>query len=135
MFYNERINKQRNTIVPDFSLCCGHGKVKLPPLQEPPIIMKKLLSGEDSRSKHFTQNIRGYNMMFSFTSMGGKIDNTVNNGSGPYVFKLHGLNYHRIGSLLPEEGSTPKFAQLYIYDTENEVNNRAGVIRYLLFLS
>ena len=55
MFYNERINKQRNTIVPDFSLCCGHGKVKLPPLQEPPILMKKLLSGEDSRSKHFTK--------------------------------------------------------------------------------
>ena len=73
--------------------------------------------------------------MFSFTSMGGKIDKKFNNGSGPYVFKLHGQNYHRIGSLLLEEGSTTKFAQLYIYDTENEVSNRARVIRYLRFLS
>ncbi|GAU29146.1 hypothetical protein TSUD_59130 [Trifolium subterraneum] len=29
-----------------------------------------------------------------------------------------------IGSLLPEAGTTPKFAQLYIFDTENEVENR-----------
>ncbi|OIT18832.1 hypothetical protein A4A49_60773, partial [Nicotiana attenuata] len=56
--------------------------------------------------------------------MGGKVDASINQTKGPRTFKLSGQNYHQIGSLLPPEGSTPKFAQLYIYDTENEVENR-----------
>ncbi|XP_012837527.1 PREDICTED: uncharacterized protein LOC105958070, partial [Erythranthe guttata] len=48
---------------------------------------------------------------------------SINNGSGPYTFLLHGQNYHLLGSLLPEEGTRPKFAQLYIFDTENEIQN------------
>ncbi|KAH0709621.1 hypothetical protein KY284_011048 [Solanum tuberosum] len=60
--------------------------------------------------------------------MGGKFDASVNQTKGPRNFRLSGQNYHKIGSLLPNEGSTPKFAQLYIYDTENEVTNRMNVI-------
>ena len=40
------------------------------------------------------------------------------------MFRLNGQNHHLIGSLLPVEGSKPKFAQLYIFDTENEVQHR-----------
>nr|GEZ14365.1 hypothetical protein [Tanacetum cinerariifolium] len=72
---------------------------------------------------------RAYNMMFSFTSMGGKVDSSVNKGCGPYVYRLQGQNYPLMGSLLPVAGSTPKFSQLYIYDTENEVSNRKNAIR------
>jgi len=54
--------------------------------------------------------------MFSFTSIGAKIHSSINDGSGPPQLILSGQNYHPIGSLLPEKGSTPKFAQLYIYD-------------------
>ncbi|KAK9071760.1 hypothetical protein SSX86_008189 [Deinandra increscens subsp. villosa] len=61
--------------------------------------------------------------------MGGKIDSTINKGNGPYVFRLSGQNYHNIGSLLPVEGSNPKFAQLYIHDTDNEVANRQAIYR------
>ncbi|XP_052206923.1 uncharacterized protein LOC127811252 [Diospyros lotus] len=60
--------------------------------------------------------------------MGGKIDTSVHHGKSPPVFRLHGQNYHMIGSLLPTEGSIPKFAQLYIYDTANEVANRMNVV-------
>ncbi|CAI0422981.1 unnamed protein product [Linum tenue] len=35
-----------------------------------------------------------------------------------------GENYHRIGSLLPAEGERPKFAQLYMFEPENEIDNR-----------
>ena len=56
--------------------------------------------------------------------MGGKIDKSVNCGGGPYVFRLYDQNYHIIGSLLSMEGTMPKFAQLYVYDTANEVFNR-----------
>ncbi|XP_065877284.1 uncharacterized protein [Euphorbia lathyris] len=129
MWYQERIHKDRNSATPLFSLCCGAGKVKIPFLKDPPATLKNLLFRVDSRSNNFLENIRSYNMMFSFTSMGGKIDTSVNNGNGPYVFRLHGQNCHMIGSLMPESGSNLKFAQLYIYDSENEVSNRAGAIR------
>jgi hypothetical protein len=67
--------------------------------------------------------------MFAFTSMGGQANTKINNGGGPPQFILSGQNYHRIGSLLPEQGTTSKFAQLYIYDTQNEVENRAAIFR------
>jgi len=70
--------------------------------------------------------------MFSFTSIGGKVQSSVNDGFGPPQFILHGQNYHRIGSLLFGSGSTPKFAQLYIYDTQNEVSNRVSHFEYVL---
>jgi len=70
--------------------------------------------------------------MFAFTSLGGKVFSKLNNGNGPPQFILSGQNYHRIGSLLPEPGSAPKFAQLYIYDTQNEIQNRKKVFEYVL---
>jgi len=70
------------------------------------------------------KNIRQYNCLFAFTSMGANIDRSVNDGRGPPVFKISGQVHHRIGSLLPPDGSPPKFLQLYIYDTANEVSNR-----------
>jgi hypothetical protein len=70
------------------------------------------------------KNIRQYNCLFAFTSMGANIDRTMNDGRGPPVFKISGQIHHRIGSLLPPDGSPPKFIQLYVYDTSNEVRNR-----------
>ncbi|PHT31422.1 hypothetical protein CQW23_27759 [Capsicum baccatum] len=58
----------------------------------------------------------------------GKVDESVNQRWGPRTFRLSGQNYHRIGSLLALEGPIPKFAQLYIYDTENEVQNRIHTV-------
>ena len=97
--------------------------MQLPLLKKSPNLLEALLNGEDHRNKLFLQNIRVYNM-FSFTSIGGKIDASMNNGYSPPQFILNGQNYYLIGSLLPEDGSKPKFAQLYIYDTENEMSNR-----------
>jgi len=65
--------------------------------------------------------------MFAFTSLGAKIDMDINKGPGPYVFKINGQVHHRIGSLLPDEGKSPVYAQLYIYDTDNEVENRISI--------
>lgn len=49
------------------------------------------------------------------------IDKTINNGKDPYVFRLCGRTYHRLGSLVPEDGKPTKFAQFYIYDGEDKV--------------
>lgn len=67
--------------------------------------------------------------MFSFTSIGGKIENHINDGDGPPQFILSGQNFQRIGSLLPELGSRPKFEQMYIYGTQNETRNRVSHFR------
>ncbi|KAL6567653.1 hypothetical protein OROGR_001321 [Orobanche gracilis] len=45
-------------------------------------------------------------------------------GKGPYTFRMDGQNYHKMGGLVPSRGYTPKFSQLYIYDTEEETRNR-----------
>nr|GFA90453.1 hypothetical protein CTI12_AA260590 [Tanacetum cinerariifolium] len=59
-----------------------------------------------------------------------KVDDMVNYGRGLFCYRIHGENYHRVGSLLPETGKTPKFAQLYIFDTDNEISNRIKAIKY-----
>nr|GEY59524.1 hypothetical protein [Tanacetum cinerariifolium] len=61
-------------------------------------------------------------------SRGGKQDTSANVGRGPYCYRLHGENYHLAGPLLPADGKPAKFAQLYIFDTENEIQNRIGAV-------
>ncbi|XP_012841939.1 PREDICTED: uncharacterized protein LOC105962187 [Erythranthe guttata] len=129
MWYAERLDKHRNTSRPEFSLCCQKDKVQLPYMKNAPPTLSNLLFGTDRQSKHFQDNIRSYNMMFAFTSLGGKVQTSINTGAGPYTFLLQGQNYHLLGSMLPEEGARPKFAQLYIFDTENEVRNRIDAVR------
>ncbi|KAK7266727.1 hypothetical protein RIF29_19378 [Crotalaria pallida] len=115
---------------PVYSICCGKGKISVPPLRRPPQYLLPLLTDDDNvKSKHFQEKIRAYNMMFSFTSMGGKLDSAINDGRGRFVYRISGQNHHRIGSLLPGAGQTPRFAQLYIYDTDNEVANRMKSFR------
>ncbi|XP_058746206.1 uncharacterized protein LOC131619082 [Vicia villosa] len=53
-----------------------------------------------------------------------KFDTTYSKRGGPPTLRLHGQTCHRIGTLLPETGNPPQYAQLYIYDTDNEVENR-----------
>ena len=76
------------------------------------------------------KNIRQYNCLFAFTSMGANIDRSMNDGRGPPVFKISGQVHHRIGSLLPQQGTPPKFIQLYVYDTSNEISNRLQALDY-----
>ena len=116
-----------------FSMCCFNGKVQLPDLKEAPRDYQDLFRSNDAKSKYFLKNIRRFNSMFSFTSMGGIVDNSINSGNAPYVYRLSGQNYHCLGSLLPLDGSKAKFYQLYIYDTENEVSNRQDAFRYLVY--
>jgi hypothetical protein len=87
-----------------------------------------LLTAKDrTLSKHFFDHIRQYNTMFAMTSMGAKVNDSINDGGGPYVFKISGQPCHRIGSLKPNRGQRPEYAQLYMFDTENEVQNRINV--------
>jgi hypothetical protein len=111
-----------------YNLCCKGGKIQLPKLRSPPEPLATLLNfNGDARSKRFLRQIQSYNSMFAFTSLGATIDRLINTGNAPYVFKINGVVHHRIGSLLPSSGSPPKFAQLYIYDPQNETQNRLNI--------
>nr|GFB02851.1 hypothetical protein CTI12_AA260590 [Tanacetum cinerariifolium] len=83
-----------------------------------------LINGNHPKSTSFIDNIRRYNSMFAFTSIDAKQDMSVNQGHGTYCYRIQGENYHRMGTLLPDEGNPLMFAQLYIYDTQNEIDNR-----------
>ncbi|KAH1086548.1 hypothetical protein GYH30_018184, partial [Glycine max] len=129
VWYDEKVSKDIRTTNSRFSLCCGNGKVELPLLQNPPKYLYQLLYDHGtSDSKNYQQNIRTYNMMFAFTSAGIKFDKSINHSRGPPTIRIQGQPCHRIGSMLPMPGKEPKFAQLYIFDTENEVHNRINAI-------
>ncbi|XP_062004297.1 uncharacterized protein LOC133721639 isoform X2 [Rosa rugosa] len=106
-----------------YTNCCKKGQIKLPQPRPTPNFLRTLLN-----DKNFKENIRVYNSMFCFTSMGAKIDHKINTGSGPYIFKINGQVHHLMGSVLPFEGESPKYAQLYVYDTRNEIANRINAI-------
>ena len=130
-WYGERLKKDSKKRIPtSFSMCCQQGKIVLPMMRSPPSTLHSLFFDKEStQSKNFFANIRQYNNMFSFTSMGGHIKNVNEKGGGPYSFVLSGVNYHNIGSLLPVDGAPPVYSQLYIFDTENEVENRISAVR------
>ncbi|XP_073117118.1 uncharacterized protein [Elaeis guineensis] len=101
------------------------GRVQVLLLRQLPALLKYLLgSTSGQQGIKFRKHIRQYNAMFALTSMGGRIDNQINCGKGPFVFRICGQNYHKIGSLFPQIGKKPSFAQLYIYDTKNKIQNR-----------
>ena len=91
MWYNERLKTTRSGDIPKFSICCLQGKSKF-------LSSKNHMSCSDlffykglDQSKRFLSEIRTYNNMFSFTSMGGKIDHNINaNGRGAYSSVIGG---------------------------------------------
>lgn len=122
----DRRYKHKNIV---YRLCCKEGKIHIPPFKNPPEYLERLLDyNGDGRSKHFLKK-RYYNSLFAFTSMGANIDKAINCGEGPYVFRINGQVHHRIGGLLPKPNSIPKIAELYIFDTENEIANRIRALQ------
>ena len=78
IWYDERINKDKQTKNPRFALCCGDGKIQLPLLQHAPQPLRQLLFDTNgSQAKNFQQNIRSYNLMFAFTSPSVKVDKPI----------------------------------------------------------
>ncbi|GBB91115.1 hypothetical protein RclHR1_18230005 [Rhizophagus clarus] len=128
-FWLEEKDHNSSHASPTFSFCCAHGKVLLPHLHEPPPYLLNLYTSSECDAISFHKNIRRYNNVLACTSFGASIDTIP--GQGISNFRIHGQVYHLIGSLLPEEGQQPAFAQLYIYDSEHENEHRNNVIQEL----
>ncbi|GJW01564.1 hypothetical protein Tco_1556815 [Tanacetum coccineum] len=107
LWHAETLRRATDALDESYSICCSRGKVTLgTELKQPPKLLKDLITNEHDKSGSFIENIRRYNSMFAFTSIGGKVDDTVNYGRGPFCYRIHGENYHRLGSLLPQTGKT-----------------------------
>ena len=104
------------------SLCCANGQLNLPSLQILPEPLHQLFVVDTAESRCFLNNIRSYNSAFASASLGVNEDMLP---AGVYCFRVSGTVCHRIGHLQQnKDGERPKFAQLYIYDTDNEIQNR-----------
>ncbi|XP_074355017.1 uncharacterized protein LOC141693724 [Apium graveolens] len=109
-----------------YSICCGKGKVQLSLLRETPPELNELIRFGGTGFNVFFSKSRVYNNIFAFCSFGGNIDHSINNRKRPYVFRVCGRTYHSLGSLVPPNGRTPKFAQLYMYDGQEAVDHRVN---------
>ncbi|KAF9067386.1 hypothetical protein BDP27DRAFT_1536269 [Rhodocollybia butyracea] len=122
----ERLVKSSATN-PKFGTCCKSGNVQLPMLQKPPVELERLFDGRDHDSRHFLENIRSYNAAFAFVSLGLKVqphNNPELPKTGPRQFKIKRELWHAMGSLLPEVGKNPVYAQLYIVAPETALEQR-----------
>ncbi|GJY26027.1 hypothetical protein Tco_0400753 [Tanacetum coccineum] len=93
-WYEECLRNNERGARPCYNRCYKGGRVALQTYQIYPEYIKLLL-----QDRHFLENIRAYNQMFSMALLGAQIDESINNGRGPYVFKISGQLYHWIGEL------------------------------------
>ncbi|PWA45389.1 hypothetical protein CTI12_AA509780 [Artemisia annua] len=95
-WYEKQLKGHSNTSRPEYHLLLRRSHIYMSPQPDPLPYIKGLL-----KNKYFMEHIRPYNQMFAMTSLGDKVDDSTNDGRGPYVFKISGEIYHRIGSLCP----------------------------------
>lgn len=124
LHWDEERLSNSSRIRPKFGVCCNSGKITIPPAQDPPPLLRALFDDHSSQAQEFREHIRQYNAALTFTSLGVKVDESVNDGRGPYCFRIHGELCHLIGSLLPAEGHEPQYAQLYIHDPQYALDVR-----------
>uniref|UniRef100_A0A803N7J8 ATP-dependent DNA helicase n=1 Tax=Chenopodium quinoa TaxID=63459 RepID=A0A803N7J8_CHEQI len=100
-------------------------RITLPTLPVPEDL-RSLYNDQTPIGLHFKRDIRKINHLFALTSMGVHlVESLANAQHGVYTFRAQGSIYHKKGGLLPSTSeSQPRFLQLYIYDTEHEVENR-----------
>ena len=102
-------------------LCCSSGKVILTPFPRPPEDILKRWKGQGPDDLLFKQHSRDLNNALCFSSI--QVNQRHFAGYNPSVI-FQGQMKHFVGPLLPDDGSTPKFAQLYCFDPALETTQR-----------
>ncbi|RPA99190.1 hypothetical protein L873DRAFT_1907772 [Choiromyces venosus 120613-1] len=130
-FLEEKLSHSSNSILM-FSGCCAEGKVELLLFPDPPEQLWHLFTSESRESTHFRQRIRSYNNVLSLTSLGTTETPYQQNDGGVYSFCIKGALYHNHGPLLLEDGERPKFAQIYVHDSQDldaQVSHRMNIFQ------
>jgi hypothetical protein len=95
LWHGERVGGTRGSQDIIYNRCCKNGKISIPPYRPRPEPLASLAHFSGGAScQRFMKEIRQYNCLFAFTSMGAQIDRSVNDGRGPSVFKICGQVHH-----------------------------------------
>ena len=94
--------------------CCYKGSLVVPEPDIPQSLSNLILSAA------VRKNLRAYNMAMAMACVGHN-----NAGFPDGVFVLSGKSYHRIGSLVPNDGQPHCFAQIYMLDTAAAADRRS----------
>ena len=97
-------------------ICCSEGSLDIPEPDIPISLSNLILSAAVRR------NFRAYNMAMAMASVGHQ-----KSGFPDGVFVMSGKSYHRIGTLVPNDGQRASFAQIYTLDTISATNRRVEV--------
>ena len=122
-----------SVVNPLFGMCCLQGKLSLPPLEPLPAALKHLFEDDTPHAKHFRAEIMHFNCALAMTSLGESacsklhVDHTINDGHGPWVFKVQGAMHHIIGCLQPNVAYKPSYAQLYFFDPAVALERRLSL--------
>lgn len=111
---------------PRYGQCCLEGKVSIDYVEPLPPPLYWYFASVHEDAKRFRKYIRRYNKAFAFTSSGGPghLDGSVLDGRGPPCYKIQGELFHRIGAIHPDDGRSPIYSQLYVYDPQEALGYR-----------
>ena len=102
------------------SSCCQGGKVVISPFPRPPDQLMSLWMGDGEDAMLFRKNARYINNAVCLTS----IKSSERRGGWQPSVIFQGRVEHRAGPLLPSDGEEPRFAQLYVHDSDLESSTR-----------
>jgi hypothetical protein len=108
---------------PQFELCCCRGNQTGPNVSQPPVGLLNLLTGTDSESIEFRNNIRRYNTLFSFASFRSGFLPEQCRINGPGTFRISGQVYHTISDV-NQNMNEAIFSQIYIFDPAEQLQRR-----------
>ena len=84
----------------------------------------ELVSGDTAHSRHFVENIRQYTAAMALASWNATLNEHA--GRGPRVVTIHGQAYHLTAAQEAPQGQPPQYAQLYIFDTNEAMQQRVN---------
>jgi hypothetical protein len=105
--------------------CCKKGEIVLPPVREPPDLLKRLLTRDHPNSDSFIKHIRQYNSALAFTSIAYTPDRRLRANEYNPTFQIQGELHHLQGPLNLQAGREPIYAQYFIYDPDKASRRRS----------
>jgi hypothetical protein len=96
--------QSRATTTHSFLRVARMAKFLLLSLPATPQKLEVLLTSKNRSVVKFRDQIRMYNSVLAFTTLGAKVDESVTKGTGLYSFRIQGELYHKIRSLYFAKG-------------------------------
>ena len=102
-------------------MCCAGGQIPIYKLYRPDESFVNLFRGNDPACKLFRKKIRWFNSCFSLSAFQCNQESRTVTRDGMTIF---GVSYHTVPNLVPQGGHEPRYSQLYLYDSECQLDLR-----------